>query len=334
VLKKVRFFQSLAESFRWYRLWGTLPVKSWILAAENFKAENFKKAEGLYRFGLETNKDHPAAHSARLDLSYCLYRLDEFDKAKEELSYLISNNTRLKDAYILRSKIELILGEISSAVLTMEECLRVFPSDPRVISQFTHFSLMTAIDSLHADELKDRLVAIKMRLSLEDQDNIYLDTALAHYELRWGDLRRADRILARVLATGSAPFEAVLMRGERLLAQGRVLPARELLSRAMQMSKKDPRPVVVLSASYLRSGIEGNFDYAIQLAEASCKASQWKNAECISALAKALDFKGEKAKAHLFVERTKQLESFNEPAVAYPHSYSQIGGRAQKVFNS
>ena len=333
VFGRVGFVQATRDAIRWYRLWGTLPVRSWIAAAECFKSEDFKKAEQLYRKGIAAQQFHPAAQSARLDLAYCLYRLDDFDGALQELNYLTGVRTRLKDAYILRAKICLIMGQISSALHTMSQCLELFPADARVLSQYAHFCLMAPIDIDAAEDLKQRLVAVKCRLALEDQDNVYLDTALSHYELRWGDIRRAERVLARVLATGRAPFEAVLMRGERLLAQGRVLPARELLTRAMRMSKKDPRPMLVLSASYLRAGSESNFDWAVQLAEAACRVSQWKNAECLSALAKALEFKGDKAKAQLFVERIKRLPSFTEPQVAYPHSSSQWG-RAQKVFNS
>ena len=90
-----------------------------------------------------------------------------------------------------------------------------------------------------------------------------------------------------------------------MLTQGRILPARELLTRSMRMSTRDPRPLMMLAASYLRNGVSSNLEYAQQLAEASCRLSHWKNAECISVLASVYEAKGDKARSALYLERTK-----------------------------
>ncbi len=327
---RVSVLRSCRDAVKWYRLWGTMPVRSWIKAAACFKQQDFRSAIIFYQRGLETHASHPAAQSARLDLAYCKYRLNEIDEAYEELTTLVDGCTPLKDAYLLRSKIALIYGHASSALQTMERCLEYYPSDAKVISQYAHLALLNSMDPSQAEEVKQRLVGAKCRLSIEDHGNVLLDTALAHYEMVWGDIRRGERVLARVLATGRAPFEAVLLRGERLLAQGRILPARELLTRAMRMSSRDPRPVMMLSASYLRSGASSNLDWALQLAEAACRLSHWRNAECLGVLASVYEAKGDKGGAQLFLERTKHLPSGIEPQLSFASFHAQLG----KVSNS
>lgn len=310
---KRKFTQSVKDAVKWYRLWGTVPVWSWVNAAAEFKRQDFRSAATLYRKGINKQPKHPAIQSAKLDLAYCLYRLGQFDEANLQLDEIIKEDTSLRDAYLLRAKISVIIGSCSSALRVLSSALRKFPDDARVVSQYAHVALMHPLEEELATEIKQRLVAIKCRLSLEDPENVLLDTALAQYEMVWGDMRRAERVLARVLATGKAPFEAVLLRGERLLSQGRVLPARELLTRAMRMSTRDPRPLMQLSASYLETAVSANYDWALQLAEQACQLSRWQHPECLNVLASVHEAKGDSARAQLYFERTKHVPAAVEP---------------------
>lgn len=324
--------QICKDALRWYRLWGTFPVWSWVNAAAEFKKQDFRLAAELYRKGLRRFPKHPAAQSAKLDLGYCLYRLDKFEEAGVELEQIIAEHTLLRDAYLLQAKMLLILGRCTPALRLLALAMHRFPEDARVLSQYAHVALTHPLEHEIADELKQRLVAVKCRLSLEDNDNTLLDTALAQYEMVWGDMSRGERVLARVLATGKAPFEAILLRGEKLLAQGRILPARELLTRAMRMSTRDPRPLMLLAASYLQSGTYENYDYAVQLAEQACRLSHWQHPECLNVLASAHEAKGDSARAQLYFERTKHV-----PAAVEPHFVTRIAlapNFGQKVSNS
>ena len=331
-MAKRKFTQSVRDAVKWYRLWGTVPVWSWVNAAANFKQQDFQTAAALYRKGIKRHSKHPAIQSAKLDLAYCLYRLDSFDEANLQLDEIISESTVLRDAYLLRARISLILGSCSSALRVLNLALKKFPQDARVMTQYAHVALLHPLEEELANEIKERLVALKCRLSLEDPENVLIDTALAQYEMTWGEIRRGERVLARVLATGKAPFEAVLLRGERLLSQGRILPARELLTRAMRMSTRDPRPLMRLSASYLETGISANFDWALQLAEQSCRLSHWQHPECLNVLASVHEAKGDSARAQLYFERTKHV-----PAAIEPQFVSRLSLRdsfSQKVSNS
>lgn len=330
--------QALRESFllrpkeflRWIRLWKTRPVWPWVRAAENFKSKDFLQAAKLYRLGIERFPNHPAVNSAKLDLAYCLYRNNEYQSALEILQELLKGEENPKDVYLLAARIQMYTGCALSASTTMHSCLLKFPGDIQTLSCYMHSALYSCA-GLEAQQLiRSELLRLKRELTLDDSRNLHLDTALAHFEIVRGEIRKGERMLARVLATGEAPFEAVLLRGERLLERGRVLPAREQLTRAMNASPRDPRPVLLLARSYLRNGTEANPTWARQLAEVACKLSCWQNAECLNVLARAYEASNEKANAQLFYERMKTLPSMDELGVTYyQSSLEQL--RAQKV---
>ncbi|MCB0324269.1 MAG: tetratricopeptide repeat protein [Bdellovibrionales bacterium] len=320
----------LREAIRWYRLWGTWPVWAWVAAAEAFKERRFARAAELYRIGLEQSALHPAANSARLDLAYCLYREDQYDESLKLLDQLTRSSCRLRDAYLLQARIEVFLGRVLSAARTMKRCLKVYPDDLQALSSYLHMSLQGIATEDDVLEARQRLLAARTDLSLEDDRNLHVNTALAHFELRHGEIRLGERLLARVLASGNAPFEAVLLRGERFLDQGRLLQAREQLTRAMIAAPRDPRPVHYLARSYLRTGADFNPTFAMQLAQSACRLSHWQNAECLNVLARAYEANDQKANAQLFFERMKMVPSMHELNVTYFHSSLQQL-RAQKA---
>ncbi len=318
------------EFVRWVRLWKTRPVWSWVRAAEAFKNKEFVQAAKLYREGIEKFPEHPAVSSAKLDLAYCLYRSSEYQSALDVLQYLLGGTENPKDVYLLTARIQMYIGCALSASNTMSSCLQKFPGDIQTLSCYMHSALYSCASLEEQQSIQAELVRLKAGLCLDDKRNLHLDTALAHFEIVRGDIRAGERLLARVLATGEAPFEAVLLRGERLLERGRILPAREQLTRAMTASPRDPRPVLLLARSYLRNGTEANSAWARQLAEVACQLSCWQNAECLNVLARAYEASNQKANAQLFYERMKTLPSMDELGVSYyQSSLEQL--RAQKV---
>lgn len=333
VLPRPALLKNLKNNIRWYRRWGTLPVRDWLNGAEYFKKGDFASAAVFYRRGLENHSGHPAETSALFDLSYCQYRLQRYQDALENLESLFSRESVIKESYLLYARILVCLGRPVSAAKAMLECLEYYPRDLQVLSCYTHTALSGQMDEDQQEELRSRLYSEKSRLSLEDERNVHLDTAIAHFEMKTADVRKGERMLARVLATGAAPFEAVLLRGERLLEQGRILPAREQLTRAMTASKRDPRPVLMLAKSYLRSGSEFKPDWALQLAEAACRLSQWESAECLSVLARAYEANDQQTNAQIFLERMRNVPSADELNVQYyQSSLRQL--RAQKISNT
>lgn len=332
-LDRMAVVKRIKEYVRWYRYWGTLPVPAWVKAADHFRAGRFKAAANCYRVGIKSHSEHPAIHSARFDLAYCLYRSDDYEGALAELSGLIQKRAAIKEAYLLYSRIKNAMGFVLSAKHAVSLCEQLFANDPQVLSCLSHATVYSNGSSEELNVLRNKLYGLKQQLHLDDALSLHLDTAIAHMEIRFGDLKKGERLLARVLATGSAPYEAILLRGERLLEQGRVLIAREQLNRAMAASPKDPRPLALAARSYLRSGKDFQPEWALQLAESACKASHWQNSDCLSVLSRAYEARGEEAYASLLVEKIKKLPSTKEMDVSYFHgSLQQL--RVQKVSNS
>ena len=182
------------------------------------------------------------------------------------------------------------------------------------------------------DSIRERLSNVRRSLDMEEVNYLHVETAIAHIDIRRGDLAKGERVLSRVLSTGQAPYEAVVLRSERLLETGRVLPAREQLGRAMAACPRDPRPMILLARSYLRAGNDYNAEWAKQLAEAACRASFWQNAEAVSVLARAFEETGDSDSAEIFIERIKNLSSSSELSVSF-YSSSLLQLRSQKVSN-
>jgi len=321
------------EYVRWYKYWGTLPVPAWVQAAEQFREKNFLKASKRYRVGLRKSASHPAANSARFDLAYCYYKQGKYDLALEQLSTLIDKRVTIKEAYLLYSRIKTALGLIVSAKKAVALCEQLFPDDAQVLSCLTHATINTNGSSEEILLLKRKLIGIKRDLELEDNLALHVDTALAHLEIRFGDIKKGERILARVLATGAAPYEAILLRGERFLELGRLGVARQQLNKAMSVCPNDPRPICLIARSYLRVGKDYKPDWALQLAQAACKASHWQNSDCLSVLARAYEAQGEDSYASLLLEKVKELPSTKELDISF-FSGNLEPLKFQKVSNS
>ena len=296
----------------WYRLWGTFPVSSWIHAAHYFQEGDFRTALEYYERGLNEHPAHRAAQCARLDISYCRYRLDQLEEAIDDLTSLTAGGVPLKDAYLLLAKIYHLLGRPLAAVSTLSRALELFPSDSQVSCAYMHLALSTIPTADVVEELKELLIAIKRDTALEDLRQIHIDAALAHFEVRCGDAELGDRILARVLATGHAPFEAVVLRAERLLEQQRIIPAREQLARALAAMPRSSHPARLLAESYLVEGILYEPEWARQLATVACTTSHWQDSRCLDVLIRAVEACGDFATAELYRARHKALTSTRE----------------------
>lgn len=299
----------IKETVRWYRIWRSWPVKEWVRAASLFRDGEFRYAVSYYRLGLQERPKHRAAPSAKLDLAYCLYRLDEFQEALDILDQLILLPHGLREAHLLKSRILAILDQPEAALEVLENYLEREPEDIKALIEFLHTAVFAGAADERLAKVRGKLIQAQRRLPLEHRANGGIDAALAHYELKHGSSGKGDKLLARVLAGGVPPVEAVVLRGERLLELGRLQQCREQLSRAIKAAPKNPRPVVLLAQSYLRkNGSDFNPAWAVSLAECACKLSHWTSRQCLAVLAAACEANNEKEKAELFWERLKKLE--------------------------
>ena len=293
--------------FDWYRMWSAAPVADWLRAADCFVKKDFAQAAEHYERGLKAQPSHPARHCARMDLAYCLYRTGNILGSLTQLTVVTESSIALRDAYLLRAKIEDILGKPELALRSLSDGLVLFPQDLRLLISFAHACLFNGIEHERLQDVRENLLQQKRELLLDDNRQVLIDAALSHYELRFGDSESGDRMLVRVLATGIAPFEAIVIRGERLLEQRRMLQAREQLGRAMRISPRNPRPARLLAESYALPGDFCEPDWAEQLAQVACKLSSWQNRECVELLSRISDTKGDTSTAELLAERSNEL---------------------------
>lgn len=270
----------------WWKLWGSMPVIDWIRAAELFKAGNFRRAVYYYERGIQRNAGNPAVYCAKLDHAYCIYQLGEVLEA-EGLLKKLTVSSPLKDAYLLLAQLQLALGKTMEAIATMERALSLFPRDLQVALCYGHIVFESETPAPTMKSVGDFLKTFRDGLSINSPMHVALDAALATYEIYFGDEQFGERLLSRSLASGVAPFEAIMLCAERCMDQGRVTQARDQFERAAKVSPKDPRPYLSLAESYLRDSEEFQPSYAMQLATIACKLSSWQNPKCLEILRQA-----------------------------------------------
>ncbi len=294
--------------FRWWKIWGGIPVLCWIRAAEYFRAGDFRSALSLYEKGLNRYPYNRARRCAALDYAYCLYRLERFDESLVVLNKLTRGARPLKDAFLLQAKIQLAYGLRFPVLITLSRAVKIFPKDVQVLTRYAH-SIISISGSAHRIEsAKNKILAFKRDISIEDPRMVKLDTALANIELYLGNREKGERLLSRALATGEAPFEAYLLRGEYFLESGRLVIAREQLKRAMRLSPLDPRPIELLAKSYFDAD-EAEVLWAKQLATRACELSAWQNPDYVKTLVDAYNAVGDTDAAEVFSARHKELTS-------------------------
>jgi len=268
----------------WWKLWKTLPIADWIRGAEFFRSAEFKRATFYYSRGIRKYPKHKAVACARLDFAYCLYQLNDLAPAAQELEKLVTDGSYMKDSLLLLTKLQLVLGNIKNASATIKKCLSLYPDDVQVALCYAHIMYESDSPAQSMKLVKDFINTFREKLNLDDPMHVAVDTALAYYECWFGDEEVGERLLSRALASGVAPFEAIVLRGERWIEQGRIQQGREQLERAAKYCPADPRPYVRLSESYLIEGEWFEPEYSVQLATVACKRSNWQNQECLEVL--------------------------------------------------
>lgn len=328
----MKLIRTIADCFNWYKHWGTKPVLYWIKGADLFRNGNFSDAIKHYQDGINKYPKHPAKDCAQFDLAYCLYRIEKVEEAEKYLAELIQKRSELKEVYLLASRIKSATGFVVTAKNILELASQIFPKDPQILSCLAHSYMYADCSDEQIEIIRSNLQIVRQDLNIEEINYLHIETALSHLEIRRGDLAKGERLLSRVLSTGQAPYEAVILRAERLLETSRVMPAREQLARAMAACPRDPKPMILLARSYLRVGNDYNVDWAKQLAYAAGRASYWKNAEAVSVIARAHEESGDIDSAEIFIEKIKNLPSSLELGNSF-YSSSLIQLRTQKVTN-
>lgn len=294
------------STYRWWRIWGGLPVFSWVCAAIYYHREEFRQAKDYYLKGLEKNKTHRAARYARLDLAYCYYRLEDFKSALKELGLVVRDKDPIKDGFSLQAKILTSLGKHKQAARVLAKAIRVFPEDNYLLARYAHALYFHSVEKGKASVAHNAIEQHKKTADINDVCYRALETASAHFELVYGEREKGEKILVRALASGDAPFEAYLLRGEQLLEQGRTEIAREQFKRAMTIVPLDARPLSFLAESYLLEE-DQNLEWAESLALRSAALSCWQDERVLKILMLCAQINEDADKQLLYTNRYYEL---------------------------
>lgn len=290
----------------WWKTWGTFPVRSWLKAAQLFKAAQYERAIALYRRGLETHALHPARICARLDLAYCLYRVGRLKEAEEELRIAANLAPQSRDAHLRLAQLQLWTGHGLEAAWTVRRALRSLSAD---VELATVFFLAAYEGNAPAHLMRDAIVALKSVTVPDDcaeRVRHRYEVAQACLLLAEGKKIAGRRELSRLAGQIHTSIEAILAYSQVLLRDGKISFARQQLRRGMLIAPQHPRILSLLAESYLKSGLWYNPDYAVQLAQNACQLSGWTSPREMHVLAESYYHLGDKMAALVTASRAKE----------------------------
>jgi tetratricopeptide (TPR) repeat protein len=267
----------------WIKTWKALPVRSWIAAAESYRAGQYEEAANLYRKGLVGHPNHVARHCARLDLAYCLFRVGKYAAAKEELAAVIHSAPKLREGYIRLARLQLWIGQTMEAAWTLRRALRAVGADPELVASY----VFAILDNGGPTHLLKEALSIINSLDANDRRHQKIEVAFARLAIHRKDLTTGKAALTRLANSSEAPFESVVAFADLLLSEGKVAQARQQLRRALAVAPNHPRVLSLLATSYLQSGQFYNPDFARQLAISACQSSGWVSPKEMHVLAEA-----------------------------------------------
>ncbi len=277
------FFPHLESYKVWIKTWRTLPVVSWVKAADLYRKSEFKRAAELYEIGLSKHPFHEAAYCARLDLAHCKFKLGLFSESKDLLKNLISQIPTLREAYLRLARVQMWIGENLEAAWTMRRALREIKADGEMVATFT----LAVLEHGGAAYLFKECEETFASLSDEEKAHKKLLVARARLELSRGDYQKGRAQITAMVAGSDAPIEAVVAYGELLLKEGRIPMARLQLRRALAVLPNSPKLLTLMAELYLKNGQEFNPEFARQNATSACQSSGWLSPEALHVLAEA-----------------------------------------------
>jgi len=165
----------------------------------------------------------------------------------------------------------------------LAKAAKIFKDDDLILALYAHSIYWQDVSKEEAQKVHNSITLRKKVGDINDPAYRALDTASAHYELFYGDREVGEKTLVRALASGEAPFEAYLLRGQQLMEHRRVAIAREQFKRATTLQPLDPRPLTLLAQSYLLEN-ECNYKWVESLALRAATLSCWRDEVAINIL--------------------------------------------------
>jgi Tetratricopeptide repeat len=291
----------------WWRAWGTVPVPEWIAAAECYRDGQFTRAIGLYESGFYSSDTHRAATSARLDLSYCLFREGRIREAEAHLLKVIVDNPLLREGYVRLSRLFLWIGSPNQAVELLFDAAERVPFDQE-LSALLIFAVLES--SAPRFMLENALAMSEIHQSVKGKKKNHsqlLATSAAHLLLHSGETQKAYDELNRCILQGNAPLEAYLLRAKWLVQEKKYIEAREDLLQCLMLQPGHPESLSMLSRLYLATDVFDQPGYALNLAVLACQSSGWMSGRELLVLAEVYMRAGDSHLALMMAEKAKKV---------------------------
>ena len=296
---------TLALYARWWTTWKTLPVRPWVIAASHYRMGAFAEAQRWYEIGLRKHPKHPARHSARLDLAFCLQRQGSLDEAKFHLQHVMNHEPRLKESYLRMARLQLMLGHGVEASWTMRRAFRRMSADGELVGLYLHATLEGG--SVH--RFKEEALELARKLSDEEQQNALLRFALLRHSIEKREIQDVWKELSQFIQSEPKCVEACLYFADILFNAQQQAQAKYFLQRALSLRPDHPGVLAQLARLYLEPGEGHSPSYALQLAQSACQAAGWRSPRALHTLAKAYHLIGDKMSALLVASRAKDVGS-------------------------
>jgi tetratricopeptide (TPR) repeat protein len=309
--------------YRWWKLWGTLPVMSWVKGASLYRSGRFEEAVSLYRKGLKEIKQHPARNSARIDLAYCLFKSKRFEEAEHELRSVIKSSPKFKDAYLRLAHLKLWVGHTFEAAMALKNALQHFSSDVEIVSLY----LICVLDNVNTSSMLEEALEYFRALTPQSSSSFHYtykkddgknvvptekqhksklyDVAKGMLIYSSGEKLRGLEILDSLCEDENPHFEALLYFSECLIHENRITLARQYLKKALHIRPDYPYTLSLLAKTYLSESMVYNPEYALQLAITACQSSGWMSPRDMHMLAECYRVLGDKMTALLVANKAK-----------------------------
>lgn len=271
----------MAQHVRWWRSWRTLPVPAWVRGAALYRQGRFREAIEAYQLGLAEHLDHPAAFSARLDLSYCFSRNGRFGDAISELRGIIELRPELREAYIRLSRLHAWLGNPLEALAVLKKAWQRFAPDAELAALILHY----AVEGEAAESVLAEAFACVEQQEEQRGSNSFLRTALASFLLHRGQGDKALEILNVVCKGPDASCEALLCRAKLLSATGQCEGAVEDILRLLKIRPGYPQALSLLARMYLDESALNEPEFALRSAVTACQNTAWSSPRELMTLA-------------------------------------------------
>ena len=292
----------LKAAVQWWKTWRRLPVMPWLKGAIHYRAKRYDLAASCYQKGLDKYPSHTANLSARLDLSFCLFKLGKLEEAERNLRYVTLHARKSKKAFMRLARIQLWSGRSLEAAWTLRRALQQLPADKELAGLF----LYSVVENQGPLFLLQEAKAVAELCKDEDSTYLMYQTAIALYGFYFEEKQSGLRTLKEIVNSESAPLDAIIAYAEILLSKNESNEAKKILQRALKSEPNSPRVLTLLASTYLQAGDLKNADYAVQLALSACQNSAWLSPRELHVLAEAYAEAGDVISALIAANRSKQ----------------------------